>query len=70
MSTITLDKTLDMIEKLPYEQQETLVEVVRKRLIERRRAEIAKNGRRTLKAFKEGKAKVGSVADLRKDMES
>jgi hypothetical protein len=37
---------------------------------ERRRNEIANNGKITINAIKENKAKIGSVKDFIKDMES
>lgn len=67
MST-TFNDILSKVEKLPVEQQETLVDVVKKRLTEVRREEIAKNAEITLKAYRAGKAKHGSVSDLRKVM--
>ncbi|MEW6060513.1 MAG: hypothetical protein AB1600_01095 [Bacteroidota bacterium] len=64
----TLNDILSKVEKLPVEQQETLVEVITKRLIEERREKIAKNAETTLKAYRTGKAWRGSVSDLRKAM--
>ncbi len=59
-----------MIEQLPAEDQENLIEIVRRRLIEQRRAEIARNARSTLQAFREGRAHCGTVDDLRRDLQS
>lgn len=65
-TTLTpFQQVLDVIEQLPAEDQETLIEIVRRRLIERRRAEIADNARDTLQAFREGRAGYGTVDDLR-----
>jgi hypothetical protein len=62
----TLNSLLAKVDKLPVEQQETLVEVVRHRLIEERRKQIAKNAQTTLDVFHSGKAKSGTVNDLRR----
>ncbi len=62
----TLNDVLNRVEQLSIEQQETLVEIVRHRLIEERRKEISDNAAATLKAIRSGKAKRGSVKDLRK----
>ena len=62
----TLNSLLEKVDKLPVEQQETLVEVVKHRLVERRRKQIACNAETTLKAFFSGKTKSGTVNDLRK----
>jgi hypothetical protein len=63
-----LQKALEIVEALPPEDQETLVDVIRRRLIELRRSEIATNAEATLKAVREGKAQFGSVDDLKRDL--
>lgn len=71
MSTLkstNIQDALDTIEKLPLDEQETLLEIVKKRLVERRRDEIAHNARQTLKAVKENKAQYGDIDDLKKDL--
>jgi len=57
---------LDLIERLPASDQEALIEIVAHRLREQRRAEIAANAQATLEAFREGRARYGSVDDLRR----
>jgi hypothetical protein len=66
--TSPLQQALDAVEKLPAEDQETLVELVQRRLAEWRRAEIARNAAATLEAVREGRASYGSVEDLRRDL--
>lgn len=61
-------QVLDAMETLPAEDQEAVVEVIRHRLAERRRAEIARNAATTLQAVREGRARYGSVEDLRRDL--
>ena len=61
-------QALDAVEKLPAGDQATLVEIIRRRLIEQRRAEIARNAQATLQAFREGRASYGTVDDLRRDL--
>ncbi len=65
---VNIQDALETIEKLPPEEQETLVEIIKKRLIERRRGEIAQNAKETLKAVREKKAKYGSIEDLETDL--
>ena len=60
---------LDVVEQLPLEDQATLIAIIRQRLIERRRDEIAANAEATRAAVREGRAKYGSVEDLRRDLE-
>ena len=61
-------QALDMVEKLPPEDQQTLVDLIQHRLTEWRRAEIARNAASTLQAVREGVANYGSVEDLRNDL--
>jgi hypothetical protein len=66
--TSPLQQALDIVEELPVADQEVLVEVVQRRLAEWRRAEIARSAESTLEAVREGRARYGSVDDLRRDL--
>ncbi len=68
LKSINIQDALDTIEKLPLDEQETLVEILKKRLVEKRRDEIAHNARQTLKAVREKKAQYGNPDDLKKDL--
>jgi hypothetical protein len=61
-------QALDAVERLPAEDQETLVDIIQRRSVEQRRAEIAHNAQATLQAFREGQASYGTVDDLRRDL--
>lgn len=61
-------KALDAVEVLPPEDQEMLMDVVRHRLIEQRRTEIARNAAATIQSVREGRAHYGSVEDLERDL--
>jgi len=63
-----LQQALDVVERLPPDDQETLIDLIRHRLIERRRDEIARNAQETLQAVRDGRAQYGSVEDLRRDL--
>jgi hypothetical protein len=63
-----LQQALDVVESLPPDDQETLIDLIRHRLIERRRDEIARNAQETLQAVRDGRAQYGSVEDLRRDL--
>lgn len=65
MTTITFQELIDYIENLSLEDQDYLFDLIRKRRIEQRRLEIAKNGEETLKALKEGKAKIGTAEEIK-----
>jgi hypothetical protein len=64
----TLQKAIDVVEALPLEDQETVIELLQRRLVERRRTEIARNATATLQAVREGQARYGSVEDLKRDL--
>jgi hypothetical protein len=66
--TSLLQRALDVVEELPVEDQETLVELVQYRLANWRRSEIARNAKATLEAVREGRAQYGSVEDLKHDL--
>ncbi|MBD1937726.1 hypothetical protein [Microcoleus sp. FACHB-68] len=68
MSNISFHEIIDSIEKLSFEEQDSLFELIKKRRIEKRRLEIAANAKATLEFLKEGTAKKGSVDDLIADL--
>ena len=68
MGVSLLQQALDVVESLPPDAQGVLIDVIRHRLVERRRAEIARNAKDTLQAVRDGRAQYGSVEDLRRDL--
>ena len=64
-----MQHALDVVERLDEEEQAVLLDMVRQRRIERRHAKIAENARSTVLAFKEGRARVGTLDDLRRDLD-
>lgn len=61
---MTLDQAIDMVLRLPVEQQEMLVEIMQRRHIENRRKEIAKDAKISIEAFKAGKFELQSASDV------
>ncbi len=61
---ITFDSALDSVMQLSPEQRLKLVDIVRKRYIEERRAEIAASVEEGLALFRAGKLRSESVDDL------
>ena len=68
ITSTPFQQALDFIERLPVSDQEALLEIVRQRLLEQRRREIAANAQATLQAFSEGRASYGTLDDLRRDL--
>jgi predicted AAA+ superfamily ATPase len=61
-------KALDAVESLPLDAREEIMEILKKRLAEDRREEIAANAREALQSVREKQAKYGTVKDLRADL--
>jgi hypothetical protein len=59
---------IEVIEALSKEDQEALVDLIRRRLIERRREEMARHAAETFQAVRDRRAKYGSVEDLKRDL--
>jgi hypothetical protein len=60
----TYGRVLDSIEALPEDQQESLVDLVRKRLSERRRAALVKSIGEARKEFKTGRLRPATPAEI------
>ncbi|MCX6152358.1 MAG: hypothetical protein NTX22_17665 [Ignavibacteriales bacterium] len=68
----SLDQTLEIIMRLPFEQQNYLIDILKKRSIENRRTEIARNAKQAKEAYRRGlKAKSSKevIASLRASLQ-
>ena len=68
LTTAFFQNLIDSIETLPVEDQDYLLDLIKKRRIEKRRLEIANNAQAILEDLKQGKAKIGTVNDLIADL--
>ncbi|MEI6103325.1 MAG: hypothetical protein WCP70_05210 [Methanothrix sp.] len=59
---------IEAVESLPLEDRSLLVEIVNKRIIEKRRAELVSEVMESRDAFRQGNLKRGTVEDLMKDL--
>jgi predicted AAA+ superfamily ATPase len=64
----SFQKAIDAAESLSVDDREELLEILRLRMAEHRRDEIAANARETLQAVREKRAEFGTVEDLKKDL--
>jgi len=64
MENVTFQKVLEIIETLPEEQRESIIEIVRHRLIEERREKLAQRIREAREEYNRGEVKQGTVDDL------
>ena len=69
MNATPFDTLLEEIDALPVERQEMLMDIVRKRLAEARRREIAGNARTARELFEKGELPCGTVDDLMNDLQ-
>jgi hypothetical protein len=61
-------KAIEAAEALTYDDREELLEVLRVRLIEDRRDEIAANAKQVVLDVRRKRAEIGTVEDLKKDL--
>jgi hypothetical protein len=66
--TVTFQEALEIIESLPEYQQEDLIDIIRHRLIERRRQFLAESIREARDEYVRGEVKKGTVDDLMRDL--
>lgn len=68
MESVTFDKALEMIESLPEEQRESIIEIVKLRLAEERRQSLARTIKEAREELKRGEARRGTVEDLMREI--
>jgi len=66
----TLDNFLDEFSRLSIEDQEMLLDLLKKRNIEQKRMRIVREVKEAQREYKKGLTKRGTVEDLMKDLES
>ena len=67
MKTITFNDALEIVESLPEEQRESLIEIVKNRLIEERRDRLAQNIKEAREEYARGDIRKGTVDDLMRE---
>jgi len=68
VKVVTFNDILEIIESLPEEQKESLIEVVRRRLIEERRDRLAQRIKEAKEEYARGEVKRGTVDDLMNEL--
>ena len=61
-------EVIETVEALPFDDQELLVEIIRQRLIQRRRAELVADIAEARNAYQRGEVRRGTVADLMEEL--
>ena len=67
---MSFDNMLDSVSKLPVDEQLMLAEIIKKRIIEQRRKELADSVKESMIEYNSGKAKTGAVDDLLRELEN
>lgn len=61
---ISFGEVLEAVDKLTLDEQETLIDILYRRMVERRRAELAKDIAEARKEFREGHSQPATPADI------
>lgn len=64
---VTFQDVLDMIESLPEEQQENIIAIIRRALIDHKREIVADRIKEAREDYTQGKVRRGTVNDLMKE---
>ena len=67
MKTITFNDALEIVESLPEEQRESLIEIVKNRLVEERRDRLAQSIKESREEYTRGDVRKGTVDDLMRE---
>lgn len=61
-------EVLDAADRLSSEEKETLIDILRRRLIEHARTQLARDAKEAEKEFKEGKCQPATPSDLMQEI--
>jgi len=64
MKTVTFNEVLESIESFSEEQRESIVEIVKLRLVEARRDRLAQSIKEAREEYRRGEVRSGTVEDL------
>ena len=68
MGSVSFKEALELVESLPNEDRRSLIEIVRRRLVDERREEIAKSIQGSRDDLARGDVSRGTVEDLLRDL--
>ena len=68
MASYRFQEVIETVEALPSDDQELLIEIIRQRLIQQRRAELAADIAEARSAYERGEVRRGTVADLMEEL--
>lgn len=65
--TVTFQEALEVVESLSEYQQENLLDIIRRRLIEHKRQSLVESIKQAREEYARGEVRKGNVADLMKE---
>ena len=65
---ISFDEIVEVADKLSLEKQEALIEILHRRMMERRRAELAKDIEEARQEFREGRCQPATPSELMEEI--
>ena len=68
MKGVNFQEALEIIESFPEEQRESLIEIVKCRLVEERRNQLSQGIKEAREEFRRGEVKRGTVDDLMREL--
>lgn len=69
VQSLSFQDLIDAVESLPLDDQSMLVDIINKRIIEKRRAELVVEVKEAREAFNGDEVRRGTVKDLMKDLD-
>jgi hypothetical protein len=68
-STVTFQEALEIVESLPDYQQDDLIDIIRKRRLDRRREALLENIKEAQAEYTRGACRTGTVEDLMREID-
>ena len=67
-TSLSFQDLVEAVESMPLDDQSMLIELINKRILEKRRADLIAEVKEARDAFKRGEVKQGTIEDLLKDL--
>lgn len=65
----SFQELIESVEALPLDDQEILMDIINRRIIEQRREELVADMEESLQAYRKGEVRIGTVDDLLRDLD-
>ncbi len=65
----SFQELIESVEALPLDDQEILMDIINRRIIEQRRDELVADMEESMQAYRKGEVRIGTVDDLLRDLD-